>query len=412
MVPAGEDSPEPSVDAEAPRPPAGDPPVDPGAPDEPAGADSYDPARIPRPGRPPHTPPDTGPPAADRMIAVAAGDFLRGSFPGFPGRDPLKEVDLVPTPVAAFEIDLLPYPNDPERPSETLVTRSQAEAKCRAAGKRLCTEVEWEYACKGTTNREYPYGDDYDPARHVGPLGPASPFGVLGMTLAYEWTAGDWLDLRGGASSTMLPARGAHPEDGDERTRRCAARTGLAPDLASPRVGFRCCRGEGFPGSYAVERIEPAVAPAPLINDRMLSRIVRSIPELRRIHEAPRLQGEDVLRRALLRSRKTEAVGVGFVISTQPVFWRPTAGEEVMVLTGRHGRNVFTAALYTTGVPGLYRHAASLILTEVSDDQGITLFGGFRDRKLLGWGECDDCREGGSYAYDETTGRITIGHRW
>lgn len=33
-----------------------------------------------------------------------------------------------------------------------------AEAKCAAAGKRLCTEFEWEQACEGPETLPYPYG--------------------------------------------------------------------------------------------------------------------------------------------------------------------------------------------------------------------------------------------------------------
>jgi hypothetical protein len=34
---------------------------------------------------------------------------------------------------------------------------------CQAAGKRLCTEGEWVFACRGQRNQRYPYGNDYKP---------------------------------------------------------------------------------------------------------------------------------------------------------------------------------------------------------------------------------------------------------
>lgn len=39
----------------------------------------------------------------------------------------------------------------------------EAETACVAAGKRLCTEAEWELACAGTAGDVYPYGNSYLP---------------------------------------------------------------------------------------------------------------------------------------------------------------------------------------------------------------------------------------------------------
>jgi hypothetical protein len=348
---------------------------------------------LPHPGREPLAPPDLGPPAAGQTVPVAAGD-------------------LVPTKVRLFEIDRLPYPNDPAQEPLTNVTRREAEERCTREGKRLCTDVEWEYACKGPQSQTYPYGDDYDEERYDDRLQLVSSFGVLGMTGLYEWTAGDWMDPKGSAVPTIAPLRGAAPGEGDVLTRRCAMRTGLDPAKASPRAGFRCCRGSGFPLPYDVETIKRAVRPAPLLNDAMLSRLVRSVPELWRAQVEPRIQSEDVLTRALLRSSRTEASGVGFSISIQPLFWMPTQSEELLVVVGRSGHDLFAAALYVTGIPNVYEHAASVVLTDVPDDEGVALFGGLRDRKLLGWGECDDCREGGSFEYHEENGTIQVNHRW
>ena len=62
------------------------------------------------------------------------------------------------TNVDGFHIDRLPHPNDPAARPTTGVTREEAEALCANDGKRLCTEVEWERACKGDTLRDYPGG--------------------------------------------------------------------------------------------------------------------------------------------------------------------------------------------------------------------------------------------------------------
>jgi hypothetical protein len=42
------------------------------------------------------------------------------------------------------------------------LSADQAEAACRAAEKRLCTEAEWITACRGDVMKDYPYGDRYE----------------------------------------------------------------------------------------------------------------------------------------------------------------------------------------------------------------------------------------------------------
>jgi sulfatase modifying factor 1 len=40
------------------------------------------------------------------------------------------------------------------------ISGRQAEAACRAAGKRLCTATEWERGCRGPKNLQFPYGNE------------------------------------------------------------------------------------------------------------------------------------------------------------------------------------------------------------------------------------------------------------
>jgi formylglycine-generating enzyme required for sulfatase activity len=40
------------------------------------------------------------------------------------------------------------------------ISGEQAQAACRNAGKRLCTETEWARACRGPQDTTFPYGPD------------------------------------------------------------------------------------------------------------------------------------------------------------------------------------------------------------------------------------------------------------
>lgn len=41
------------------------------------------------------------------------------------------------------------------------ISQVQAQKACQRAGKRLCKESEWEFACRGAANTTYPYGQTY-----------------------------------------------------------------------------------------------------------------------------------------------------------------------------------------------------------------------------------------------------------
>ena len=67
-----------------------------------------------------------------------------------------------------FYIDQYEYPNAETREDGTRVapvtgyTYGQARAACKAMGKRLCTALEWEKACRGEDSLIYSYGDSFE----------------------------------------------------------------------------------------------------------------------------------------------------------------------------------------------------------------------------------------------------------
>jgi sulfatase modifying factor 1 len=62
-------------------------------------------------------------------------------------------------------IDRFEWPNrEGERP-EVMNRFHQAQVKCAAVGKRLCTESEWTLACEGPSMKPFPYGFVRDPRK-------------------------------------------------------------------------------------------------------------------------------------------------------------------------------------------------------------------------------------------------------
>jgi len=184
----------------------------------------------------------------------------------------VAEADLpgVDVPMAGFYIDLLPWPNEPGAIPTTNVTRDEAKRLCEAKQKRLCSELEWERACKGPDNLRYEYGGSYD-ARICGagvrgenaaqrPSGqtPAcrSAFGVREMHGgAWEWTDSPW---RRGTTRALGVLRGGNDAAG-ELASRCAHARSLAPGERSPSTGFRCCAG---PRNEAEVQLDVKIGPA------------------------------------------------------------------------------------------------------------------------------------------------------
>ncbi len=201
-------------------------------------------------------------PTPGQMVAISGGTLLAGSPPQDTLRVNYAENDQIPFTMTPFEIDSLPYPGDPNRPFLTGVTRGEAEQRCEEDGKRLCTELEWEWACKSVDNRRYPTGNTYDKDAYPesDPIEPASPFGVFAMGRLLEWTSSRW----GNEPDQVERAVARGYADGFEmspvRGRRCAHRWRQMPEMVHPLLGFRCCRGEVNKAECFIEPTRPPIS--------------------------------------------------------------------------------------------------------------------------------------------------------
>lgn len=204
-------------------------------------------------------PQDAGPkPGAPRagMAFVPAGTLKAGTPLGKLPRVATEELPGTPIQMGAYYIDIYPYPNEPGAIPQPNVSRDEAKKLCAEKGKRLCTELEWERACKGPDNTTYEYGETYRSALCMTgqsaelasrkPCGERpscrSGFGVLEMHGgAWEWTDSTW--GRGTHDPNLAVLRGGNAEAG-EIVGRCANAIGRPASKKHPTFGFRCCAGE------------------------------------------------------------------------------------------------------------------------------------------------------------------------
>jgi Sulfatase-modifying factor enzyme 1 len=196
--------------------------------------------------------PEHPPVPRKNMVWIAAGAFIAGTPPDSLPRIADEEMPGVQVVLHGYYIDQFPFPNEPGAIQATNVTREEASAKCAAIDKRLCSELEWERACKGPNSTIYEYGAAYRAqtcalgrAGHLTPTGTSvgcrSGYDVSDLHGgAFEWTASDW--NRGGPSELAV-VRGGSGEPG-EVIGRCANARARRPDRRFPDVGFRCCAGD------------------------------------------------------------------------------------------------------------------------------------------------------------------------
>jgi formylglycine-generating enzyme required for sulfatase activity len=145
-------------------------------------------------------------------------------------------------------IDRFEYPGQPKALPMTGLTFAAAKAECEKQGKRLCSEDEWEKACKGPEDQRFPYGRRFDlkacnGGARLSTLAPSGAFprcqsgyGLFDMS----GNAAEWTSSRFQAGSPDRAIKGG-AVDRPDTDLRCSARQNRSPLSHSPLLGVRCC---------------------------------------------------------------------------------------------------------------------------------------------------------------------------
>lgn len=147
-------------------------------------------------------------------------------------------------------VDRYEYPNRAGAVPTTKIDWADAAKLCERAGKRLCTEGEWEAACSGAAHRAFPYGAALEKGRCVSQgkkvKGPQKSGAKSGCV-----TAEGVFDLSGNVAEwTSSPVREGEPQrvirggsfGQSDAKLGCAVRDYLLPGLGGARhLGLRCC---------------------------------------------------------------------------------------------------------------------------------------------------------------------------
>jgi formylglycine-generating enzyme required for sulfatase activity len=182
------------------------------------------------------------------MVYIPSGSFVAGrlhqELATASSDEPLAQV----TQVDAFYVDRYEYPNVRGEVPVHMVSYTRALETCEAFGKRLCTAVEWEKACKGTRNSIYAYGDTWDEEICGNYRAEDYTMGAYSQChssfSAFDMSGGlrEWTSGTGGARADRRAVKGgsiSNPEQGY----RCAFTEYLRENYGSSdgSLGFRCC---------------------------------------------------------------------------------------------------------------------------------------------------------------------------
>ena len=312
-------------------------------------------------------------PLVAERVEIPGGTFLVGSVPGSEGRQPQWEPARYEVELGPFQIDRLPFPNDPKATPLVRVTQAEAERYCAERGARLCTELEWERACKGPQSDAYAGGPRWPERCAKEPTRCASGFDVLAMGAAIrEWTISEvapadssGLTLTGsressGSKKRAVAVRGAAASSAGP-AHHCARREPVDPDTRSSDLGFRCCGGAPNGAVIREPTLGQAFVKSRLTAER-LERLLRADRRTVRLAKDVKLFREPDAAETVVARGPGDRQGFDFTVS--PLVWNPAAGARYLLVSGRSGdKTCYVLAFHIVGEDD-YRLLASFVMLD------------------------------------------------
>ncbi len=333
----------------------------------------------------PRSHPDAGPVPARALptpgsapgrARIPEGQFRAGTEVGRWERAPETEPRLYNLSLGSFEIDVAPHSEGAE-----VVPRARAEQLCAQAGGRLCTELEWERACKGPASEVFSGGPGFDAdCQRRGAC--VSGFGVRAMGSRVEWTSSE-VRREDGLHFALRGADSGQPE----AWHRCAHRSSAAPTEADRReASFRCCYGPRNAARIAEAALGRTYGQAELSVEalsRLLEQDPITRPLARDLSYFPDPKGaEEVFARGPGDTK-------GFLLTTLPLSWNPVAGADFLVVAARSGASTsFVVVFHALGAEQ-YRLAGSFVMRDEPGPIALAYNGYIRPR--LHFSSCWGC---------------------
>lgn len=284
---------------------------------------------------------------------IDIGELLAGTHPGdFDWRPELEPLPFR-VKLGEFAIDVLPYPNDPAAAPKRAKSADEAASWCGEQGGRLCTELEWERACRGPEQHPFAAGkrpEDCTTDRCE------SGFEVAGLGALPEWTAS-----RFGPSSEFhgQPVlRGKPTTSTDRLDERCSLRHPASAD-DSAGAAVRCCYGA--PNAARVEEpVDYAVFERPNLNASRIRKLLESDPLTASLAKDLVLFADPEATNTVISRGPGDRKGFDF--STGPLLWSPTLGARFLVLGGKSGKSTSFVLAYHVLPDDQYVLASSYIM--------------------------------------------------